>query len=294
VLADRPYAFLVESEFSRSGTIDPVATLFLTNRECPFKCLMCDLWKNTLIESVVPGQIVQQIEFALERLPPARHIKLYNSGNFFDTQAIPTEDVDRCVPRLRDFETVIIENHPRFCDERCIRFRDRLGTDLEVAIGLETAHPTTLARLNKQMTLDLFAERVKFLTSHGVFVRSFVLIRPPYLNESESLDWAIKSVEFAFECGVECVPLIPVRAGNGIMDALEASGDWAIPGVQTIETSFESGLKMQRGRVFLDLWDSSNWLGCEQCRESRHQRLEAMNLTQTIPPVVSCPCGENA
>ena len=29
------------------GCVD-VATLFLTNRECPFRCLMCDLWKNTL------------------------------------------------------------------------------------------------------------------------------------------------------------------------------------------------------------------------------------------------------
>ena len=44
----RPYAFFVEEERSASGEVVPVATVFLTNRECPWRCLMCDLWKNTL------------------------------------------------------------------------------------------------------------------------------------------------------------------------------------------------------------------------------------------------------
>ena len=35
------------------------------------------------------GDIPAQIAYALDQLPPARQIKLYNSGNFFDHQAIP-------------------------------------------------------------------------------------------------------------------------------------------------------------------------------------------------------------
>ncbi len=73
----------------RSGRIENVATLFLTNRECPFPCVMCDLWKNTLTESVQPGDIPGQILFALRELAPADSIKLYNSGNFFDPQSYP-------------------------------------------------------------------------------------------------------------------------------------------------------------------------------------------------------------
>ena len=69
-----------------------VATLFLTNRECPYRCLMCDLWKNTLTETVPIGAIPAQIDYALGQLPPARQIKLYNSGSFFDPHAIPPQD----------------------------------------------------------------------------------------------------------------------------------------------------------------------------------------------------------
>ncbi len=75
--------------------MEPVATVFLTNRECPFRCLMCDLWRNTLTETVPVGAIPAQIDHALLRLPPAKQLKLYNSGSFFDPHAIPPQDYGR-------------------------------------------------------------------------------------------------------------------------------------------------------------------------------------------------------
>src|SRR5437016_13099926 len=62
----RPSAFMVEPERSEAGELVDVATLFLTNRECPYRCLMCDLWKNTLDERVPVGAIPAQIRYALE------------------------------------------------------------------------------------------------------------------------------------------------------------------------------------------------------------------------------------
>jgi asparagine synthetase B (glutamine-hydrolysing) len=38
---------LVEKESTVSGQVEDRAAIFLTNRECSFHCLMCDLWKNT-------------------------------------------------------------------------------------------------------------------------------------------------------------------------------------------------------------------------------------------------------
>ena len=43
-----PWAFMPEPERTADGKIADVATIFLTGRECPLRCLMCDLWKNTL------------------------------------------------------------------------------------------------------------------------------------------------------------------------------------------------------------------------------------------------------
>ena len=139
--ADKPYAFLVEEECAESGEIVRVATIFLTNRECPWRCLMCDLWQNTLTETVPAGAIPAQIDFALAQLPAARQIKLYNSGSFFDPRAIPTEDHAAIAIRLPAFERVIVECHPALVNDSVLRFRDLLPGKLEVALGLSPLRP---------------------------------------------------------------------------------------------------------------------------------------------------------
>ncbi|MFG0334747.1 MAG: radical SAM protein [Maioricimonas sp. JB049] len=287
----RPYAFLVEPEHAANGRVEDVATLFLTNRECPFRCLMCDLWKNTTDETVPVGAIPAQIDYALERLGPARHIKLYNSGNFFDRRAIPREDHAAIAARVSRFETVIVENHPRFCSEVCGAFQERIGTQLEVAIGLETIHPEVLPALNKQMTLDDYDRAVERLLADGLRVRTFILLRPPGLSEEEGLEWALQSLEHAFSIGVDCCAVIPTRAGNGIMEQLGQAGVFTTPTLNSLEAVLESGLAMNRGRVFVDLWDIEQLFECRVCGPARAERLRQMNLSQTPLPRVECACG---
>jgi hypothetical protein len=285
----RPYAFLVEPECTAHGQVEDVATIFLTNRECPFRCVFCDLWKNTTDERVPIGSIPAQIEYALERLPTARHIKLYNSGNFFDPQAIPREDWPAIARIVSSFETVIVENHPKFCDDQCVRFRDLIGTQLEIAIGLETVHPDVLRRLNKQMSLDDFARAVTFLRRHDIAVRSFILLRPPWLDEQEGIDWALRSIKTSFDLDIGCCAVIPSRSGNGIMEQLADSGEFAEPRIESMEAVLEAGIGLKQGRVFMDLWDAVRFARCPQCATQRIDRMQRTNLTQAFLP--ACVCG---
>jgi radical SAM enzyme (TIGR01210 family) len=295
--AARPYAFFVERECSAEGEVVDVATLFLTNRECPWRCLMCDLWKKTTDEPVPPGAIPQQIDHALARLPPARQIKLYNSGNFFDGQAIRPADHQAIADRVSRFDRVIVENHPKLVGEPCRRFGDACGTTLEVAMGLETVHPEILPRLNKGMTLDDFARAVEFLLKNQMAARAFILLRPPFLTEEEGIEWAMKSVDYAFSLGVGCCSVIATRAGNGIMERLSQEGLFSPPTIRSLEQVLDYGLLLGRGRVFADLWDVERFYGCSECGPQRAKRIAAMNLTQGREPQVKCPrcetMGEN-
>jgi len=285
----RPYAFLVEPEMTRSGQVEDVATVFLTNKECPFHCLMCDLWKNTTDGRVPDGAVAAQLDYALARLPPVRHIKLYNAGNFFDPQAIPPRDLPQLAERLAEFQTVIIECHPRLVGRRCLEFRRMVQPELEVAMGLETVHPEVLPRLNKRMTLADFDGAARFLTEHGIRTRAFILLRPPFLDEAEGVTWAKRSVEHASAIGVECCVVIPTRAGNGAMEQLEAQGDFHPPRLASLELAVANGIGLGRGRVFADLWDVEKFFKCPHCDPQRARRLAAMNQTQSVPPAVACP-----
>lgn len=287
---NRPYEFIVEQERAVLGQVQDVATVFLTNRECPFGCIMCDLWLNTLDERVPVGAIPNQINYALQRLGPASVIKLYNSGNWFDAQAIPPEDWPAVATQLSGFERVIVENHPRLCRTPCRVFSEMLSGQLEIALGLETVHPEILRRLNKQMTLDDFARATEMLRASNIDIRAFILLKTPWMSEQEGLDWAVKSMEFAFAKGVGCCSLIPTRGGIATMNALADKGHFTPPTLRTLEMALEAGLALNRGRVFVDLWDASQMSGCARCKPKRIKRMERMNLTQQVDSTVCCDC----
>ncbi len=290
----RAYASLVELECAASGVAEPVATLFLTNSECRFRCLMCDLWKHTLDAPTPPGAIPEQIAHALSHLPPARHIKLYNSGNFFDPRSVPVEDYPAIAALVASFDTVIVENHPRLCGPNVERFRRLLASHqtLEVALGLETVHPEALAALHKHLTVDDYATAARRLVANGCAVRSFILLRPPLLDEPSGIEWALRSLAFAFDCGTRVAAVIPTRAGNGVMEQGMAEGWFAPPNLRSLETVLDESLAWERGRVFADLWDLERFSDCPRCFPERLRRLERINLTQrSEPPIVcgSCP-----
>jgi radical SAM enzyme (TIGR01210 family) len=279
---DRPHAWLAEREPAAGGQVVDVAALFVTNRECPFRCLMCDLWKYTLEAPVAPGRIPEQIRWGLAQLPPARHLKLYNAGSFFDPLAIPPADYAEIARLAAPFERVIVESHPRLVGRRCREFRRLLTGDLEVALGLETVHPEVLPRLNKQMTLDDFARATADLRADGVAVRAFILVRPPFLMDAEGLEWARRSLDYAFGLGVECCSLIPTRPGNGAMEELARQGLFAPPSLESLEEALAYGLSLRAGRVFLDLWDIGHVSPDAPDRAARIDRLARMNLAQCI------------
>lgn len=284
----QPHSYFLEDERDADGTVRSVATILLTNRECPYRCLVCDLWRHTLEESVPAGAIARQIDLALDALPPAKVVKLYNSGSFFDQRAIPPGDYEAIADRLAGFDRVIVECHPALVEEDVARFARMLRGDLEVAMGLETAHREVLARLNKRMTLESYAAAAARLRAAGIASRAFVLVQPPFLPAAEAAEWAVRSASFAFDHGAGVVSLIPVRGGNGALEALVASGEFVPPNLATLETAFQRALALGRGRVFADTWDLGRFSTCAPCFPARDARLRAMNLSQRPLPPVTC------
>jgi archaeosine synthase beta-subunit len=288
----KPYAQWVEDERAHDGRSVRVATIFLTNRECPWRCLMCDLWKNTLSKRVPVGAIPAQIRHALGQLPSAEHIKLYNAGSFFDRQAIPPQDYSAIAGQLAGFDRVIVESHPSLIGDACIRLRDLLSDqgvkDLEIAMGLETANPEVLDKLNKRMTLDQFATAADFLRRHRIALRVFILVQPPFMAPQSALHWARRSLEFGFDCGASVAVLIPTRPGNGATESLVGNGEFVPPDLALLEDAADYGVALKRGRVLVDLWDIERLAECAYCHAERTARLDRMNREQIVSTRVHC------
>jgi hypothetical protein len=293
----RPSGFFAEEEPRPGGGTERTATVLLTNRECPWRCLMCDLWKNTLEGPTPAGSVPEQIRFALERLPRADVLKLYNAGSFFDRAAIPAGDHAEIAALARAFDRVVVESHPALVGDACLRFRDLLGgPQLEVAMGLETANEEILGRLNKGMTVGDFENAARFLRGHDVRIRSFLLVGVPFLPRAEQAEWLRRSVEISFESGCAIVSLIPTRLGNGTLEELQRSGHFAPPSLLTLEESFALALACRPPDrlVLADLWDAGALAAPPCCAAARVERLRKMSFIQRnlpLPPPPPCPSG---
>jgi radical SAM enzyme (TIGR01210 family) len=290
---------IVEDERDHDGSIARVATVLITGRECPWRCAMCDLWRYTTTTDTPPGAIAAQVAAARAMLNDGAStvtaMKLYNAGSFFDARAVPDSDYDEIATSLAGLSRVIVESHPSLVIRpgrldrwlsalaRCADMHGHLP-QLEVAMGLETAHPMALDRLNKRFTLERFSDAASRLADRGVALRVFLLISPPFVAAQEQDEWLRRSVDAAFACGASVVSLVPTRSGNGALESLAAAGEFREPDLGDIERSFTLALQHARGRgrVFVDLWDLERFASSTDGLEARRDRLHTMNLEQRL------------
>jgi len=298
----RPHDLSIEDEPTERGEVARVGTIFLTGRECPWRCAMCDLWRFTTTTDTPPGAIAAQVAAARSAVAlenrPVTAMKLYNAGNFFDARAVPEGDYDAVAGSLAGLSHVIVESHPALVGPRVDRLRAALdrhrggrpAPSLEVAMGLETAHPAALDRLNKRFTYAGFSEAARALAGRGVALRVFLLISPPFVPGREQDSWLIRSIDAAFSCGASVVSLVPTRSGNGAVDALASLGLFHAPSLDDVERSAALALAHAagRGRVFVDVWDLERFANCTHCSAARRARLQAMNLEQRVLPRHVC------
>jgi uncharacterized Fe-S cluster-containing MiaB family protein len=161
-------------------------------------------------------------------------------------------------------------------------------------MGLETAHPDALARLNKGCTLDDFAAAARALAAHGVGLRVFLLVHPPFVADAERTPWLLRSIDAAIDAGASLIALIPTRGDTGAMGALTEAGSFAPPSIATLEDAAAQAIRHAAGhaRVLADLWDLAAFAICPACLDARRARLLRLNVEQRVPDPIACAaCG---
>jgi uncharacterized Fe-S cluster-containing MiaB family protein len=276
--------------------MERAATVFLAGAECPFTCSFCDLWRWTLDVPTPPGALPAQLSQVLESLDPPlpQRLKLYNASNFFDRRAVPVEDLQRIAELAAPFGAVTVESHASTIGPLTLEFAALLSGRLEAAVGLETIHPVAMQHLNKRLDLPRFDRAAAFLFEHDLDLRVFVLLGAPHVPAQESIEWTVKTAEYAASRGARRISIIPVRGGNGELERLEALGDFVPPTLAQLEVALERCLAIRSAVVTADVWDIARLSGCENCRAQRVARIQTMNLSPNPQPLAPSPCSKCA
>jgi uncharacterized Fe-S cluster-containing MiaB family protein len=290
----KAHGSILEDERRPGGTIERALTVFLAGAECPFTCSFCDLWRWTLDGPTPPGALPAQLARVLQALqrPLPDRLKLYNASNFFDRRAVPAEDVPAIAELARPFAGVTVESHANTIGALTLEFGRLIPGRLEVAVGLETIHPVATRHLNKRLNLARFDQAAGFCAEHDIDLRVFVLLGAPYVALDESVEWTVRTAEYAARRGATTIALIPVRGGDGEMERLEALGYFVPPKLSQLETALDRCLGLAPVVVAADLWDIDRLPACVECRPRRIARLRRLNVTGgPEPPIVCRACG---
>jgi uncharacterized Fe-S cluster-containing MiaB family protein len=220
--------------------------------------------------------------------PLPDRLKLYNASNFFDQRAVPSDDILGMATLSSSFGAVTVESHANTIGAKTLEFARLIPGRLEVAVGLETIHPVAAAQLNKRLDLTRFDSAARFLSENDIDLRVFVLLGAPYVGADESVEWTLRTVEYAVERGAAVVSIIPVRGRNGEMERLQALGHFTSPTLPQLEESLDRCLQFTSTVVTADLWDVERLPSCDQCRAERIERLRRLNVTGHAEPQVSC------
>jgi radical SAM enzyme (TIGR01210 family) len=291
----KAHGSIIDRERRRNGTTERALTIFLAGGECPFTCSFCDLWRYTIDGPTPHGALPRQIEDTLQSLngETLQRVKLYNASNFFDRRTVPVDDLPRIAELCSSFGGVTVESHATTVGAPTLEFAGLLSGRLEVAVGLETIHSQASAQLNKRLTLAQFERAASFLRANDLDLRVFVLLGAPGIPADETVDWTVRSVEYAAQCGASLVSIVPVRGGNGEMERLARLGQFRPPTLSQLESALDRSLGLNGTVVTADLWDVDRLDGCSICRESRVARLERVNLTGKPEGPIDCDtCGQ--
>jgi hypothetical protein len=106
---------------------------------------------------------------------------------------------------------------------------------VEIGIGLESADPLVRSLcVNKSFNLKKFEETAQLINKYFSLL-SYVLIKPSFLTELESLHDAIDTAKYAFDVGSKIVSLEPLSIGEYAMSgALSRVGLYRPPYLWTV------------------------------------------------------------
>ncbi len=270
---------------------------------------MCPLPNEALSHSaqISSQQIIQQFDSAFyqDRTQEFEVLTLYNNGNFFADAEIPPEAREHIFQSLSrsQVKTLIVESLPQFITKRelDIAKKNLSHCKLMVAIGLQSSNDVIReSAINTICTKYHFEQSVALLEKYGYKPLVFLMIKPPFLTESEAIEDAVSSVNYLQSLGLNEAILCPTKVDEAtIVNLLFQRKQYAPPWLWTIIEILKQihvGKTNHPARIATSLLDSNRQTtsltakNCPKCTARAIQALEEFNMTKNLKLLDSVKC----
>jgi len=276
--------------------------LILRTRGCYWAdqkgCSMCGYARDTLGRSASPVELAAQLSRALSRYRDEPYVKVYTSGSFLDDREVdPTsrEAIVRAFSgRARRF---LFETLPEFATEATVGpLRDAFSGELEVALGLESTDPVVLARfVHKNAPPSEYLDAASRVRGFGARAKAYLLLKPPYLAESEAIDDVVRSIAEAAP-RFDALSVNPVHIQGGtVVEWLFRRGRYRPPWLWSVVQVLRDGARA-RGAARLVSFPTAGGMvrgphNCGNCDREVLAAIEEASLDQRFERLDGLDCA---
>lgn len=289
------------------------AVMFLLSNGCEWAlkdghgCTMCGhLAKQTRrTETITTAEYLHQFNAEFERIDFKDFpiLNLYNNGSFLNDNEIAHAariEILKRIGKEKDLKMVVLETRPEFVTERNIKEIKELlpGKHVEIAIGLEIKDDLyRTVCINKGFTLKQYEEAVEIILRE-LYLRTYVLLKPPFLTEQESIDFAVEVIEYAFSRGSSTVSLeaCTIQAFT-LVDYLYKLGLYTPPWLWSIIEVVRRVRIVNSQKLIIGLFQfypspSETPYNCDKCSSGILEAIRSYNRTldKGLLAGLSCEC----
>ncbi|MCL1905366.1 MAG: archaeosine biosynthesis radical SAM protein RaSEA [Methanomassiliicoccaceae archaeon] len=286
-----------EKDVSYGKTVDAMVVIMRTNGCAWAKkggCTMCG-YASASMNNVTAEDLTAQIDQAMRRYEGEPFVKIYTSGSFLDDNEVPPEIRERIFDSFKDAERILFETRPEFVTEETLR---NVPKNVTIALGLESSDPEVLEiSVKKGFTPEDSRKAGLTIKKAGLTVRTYLLLKPLYLNEHDAIEDAVSSIRFADEFSDE-ISVNPVNVQRYTFTERQwKKGDYRPPWIW----SLIEVLKRSSGNVNARLMSSPSGGGtqrgvhnCGTCDIEALKAVERFSFSQNIKHLNAdaCPCRE--
>lgn len=231
-----PEAVWSEKDMAGGEAVDAQVIILRTNGCCWAKagrggCTMCG-YRTASMSGVTADDLNKQVDLALSKYRGEPFVKIYTSGSFFDTEEIPAAVRDRIFDEYGGCRRILVESRPEFLTGDLLSVLPRQMT---VALGLESSDEEVLRTcVNKGFTAAQSREAGMRLKDAGLGVRTYLLLKPPFLSESDAIEDAVSSALFADPFSDE-ISVNPLNIQHGtVVERLWKRGEFRSPWIWSL------------------------------------------------------------
>ncbi|MCL4327487.1 MAG: archaeosine biosynthesis radical SAM protein RaSEA [Candidatus Thermoplasmatota archaeon] len=247
------------------GRPENTAVVIFRTRGCAWydftSCSMCGYF-NDVNTNVSSDDIISQIDRLMEFLSDQKVLKVFTSGSFLDSREVPEEAFNYFMKRIPEkVDKLLVESRTEFItDSNMKKMRDS-GVNVRIAIGVESTNDRIIREsVNKGTTFRKFLDAASIVKKYDLELRSYLLLKPPFVNEEIAVRDAIKSV---FDCAsvADDISVNPMNIQkNTLVEKLWKRGQYRPPWLWSVarvllETmdaeaevlSYPTGANMERG-----------------------------------------------